>query len=81
MKEREQLNLPPVLLDIKELGQILGVSVRTLEDRRCHGRSMPRSIRIGRLVRYRPKDVESWLDEIQEDTEGGLAGNREHQKD
>jgi predicted DNA-binding transcriptional regulator AlpA len=38
----------------------LGISVRTLERKRCDGTG-PRFVRVGRAVRYRESDLVEWL--------------------
>jgi excisionase family DNA binding protein len=38
----------------------LGISVRTLERKRCDGTG-PRFVRVGRAVRYRESDLAEWL--------------------
>lgn len=48
------------LLDTKELSQRLGTSAVTLARMRCQGNG-PAFIRIGRSVKYRWSNVESWL--------------------
>jgi predicted DNA-binding transcriptional regulator AlpA len=49
------------LLNEKEVAALLGVTVHALRRWRFEGRG-PRFSRVeGRLVRYRPEDVESWL--------------------
>jgi hypothetical protein len=50
-----------VLQDEKQLAGYLGVTVHALRRWRFEGRG-PRFIHVGRLVRYRPEDVEAWLD-------------------
>ncbi len=50
------------LLNRSAVGKLLGVSPRTLERWGREGRG-PRPIRVGpRLVRYRERDVERWLE-------------------
>jgi excisionase family DNA binding protein len=49
------------LLSIEELAAYLDVSVATVRTWRAN-KSGPRGIRIGRHVRYRPSDVELWLE-------------------
>lgn len=49
------------LLGPRELAEYLGVPVATIY-RWNHLRNGPRAIRVGRHVRYRVADVESWLD-------------------
>ena len=43
-----------------EVGQFLGLSVRTLAQWRTHGKG-PTYCRVGRHVRYRWSDVQSWV--------------------
>jgi excisionase family DNA binding protein len=49
------------LWDDDRTGEFLGVSVGTLANWRYQGRG-PRFVKVGRHVRYRRADVESWLD-------------------
>jgi predicted DNA-binding transcriptional regulator AlpA len=48
------------LLSDRELSRVTGRSVSTLQKDRLKGEGVP-FVRIGRLVRYRPSDVETWL--------------------
>jgi len=48
------------LLTITQVAEILHVPVATLRYWRHRGTG-PRSFRIGRHVRYRPEDVEEWI--------------------
>jgi predicted DNA-binding transcriptional regulator AlpA len=48
------------LLSQKQAARLLGLSVRTLERHRLAGTG-PQHCKIGRLVRYRPCDIEAWL--------------------
>lgn len=48
------------LLSLQELSELLGVPVNTLYRWRCRGEG-PKAYRLGRHVRYRRSDVESWL--------------------
>jgi excisionase family DNA binding protein len=52
----------PRLLTIRELAAYLSVPVQTLYVWRTNGDG-PRGIKVGRHLRYRPEDVEAWLDE------------------
>jgi excisionase family DNA binding protein len=52
----------PRLLSIRELASYLNVPVQTLYVWRYNGDG-PRGIKVGRHVRYRPEDVEEWLEE------------------
>jgi excisionase family DNA binding protein len=49
------------LLSIQEVADWLDVSVETVRFWRAN-RSGPRGIRVGRHIRYRPSDVELWLE-------------------
>lgn len=49
------------LLSVEELAELLGVPRATLYRWRYVG-SGPPGITVGRHVRYRPADVERWLD-------------------
>ena len=54
-------NVVPMLFSTKQAARMIGVSDRTLEDWRLRGIG-PRFAKIGRLVRYRPADVMSFID-------------------
>lgn len=49
------------LLDPAALSEYLGIPIGTIYQWRHRGRG-PRSIRVGRHLRYRLADVEAWLD-------------------
>jgi excisionase family DNA binding protein len=49
------------LLTTEEVAQILGIRPQSLAVWRLHKRELP-FIHVGRLVRYKKKDVEAWLD-------------------
>jgi excisionase family DNA binding protein len=49
-------------LDEKQLAKLLGVSTRTLQNRRVTGGGIP-FIKIGKAVRYNPKDVAEYLEQ------------------
>lgn len=75
-KGEAAVQMQAVLLDTRQLAALLGVSPRTIEDRRRLGMSLPRNVKIGKLVKYRPKDVELWLDSLQEEQEVKQASGR-----
>lgn len=50
------------LLTPQELAQLLRLSLQTIYNRRNQGGDLPPAVHIGRLVRYKPADVEAWLD-------------------
>ena len=49
------------LMTVAEVADYLGVPVATLYRWRTH-QDGPRGIRVGRYVRYRRADLDSWLD-------------------
>ncbi len=49
------------LLDQRGVAEILGLSVRTMEAWRVQGYGPPFA-RCGGLIRYRPSDVQAWID-------------------
>jgi predicted DNA-binding transcriptional regulator AlpA len=71
--------MPPLetLLDEAEVSKVIGRSVPTLQKDRVQG-SGPPYIKFGRQVRYRPSDVQAWLDErIRQSTsdQGDIRGS------
>ena len=48
------------LLSVKEVAELLQVSVRTIYDWRYQGLGPP-AIMIGRLVRFEPNEIDRWL--------------------
>ena len=50
------------LWTVPEVAEFLGVPVATLYAWRQNGTG-PRASKVGRHLRYRPRDVERWLDE------------------
>jgi predicted DNA-binding transcriptional regulator AlpA len=61
------------LLTLEHLAASLGVTPHTLYQRRYRGDSMPRSVKIGGRVLFRPSDVEAWLDEHTEQPDEPVA--------
>ncbi len=49
------------LMSVKDLAELLQVSVKTIYDWRYRGLG-PTAIRIGRHVRYEPDEIERWLE-------------------
>lgn len=62
IRERAVANLLQRLHTPESLSDLLGVPVATLYRWRTTGGGPP-ALRIGRHLRYRPADVERWLDE------------------
>jgi len=54
-------NLAKQLLNEREVAGTCGISVLTLRKWRSLRRG-PQFLKIGSLVRYRPRDVASWID-------------------
>lgn len=50
------------LLSTEELADYLGVTVATLYEWRTKGKG-PRAVRVGRNLKFRPADVDRWLDQ------------------
>jgi len=53
------------LWTVTELADYLRVPLATLYNWRCRGIG-PSGIRVGKYVRYRPRDVEQWLRELED---------------
>ncbi|WP_370615143.1 helix-turn-helix transcriptional regulator [Mumia sp. Pv 4-285] len=49
------------LWTVAEAAAYLGVAVKTLYQWRCHGIG-PKSYRVGGYLRYRPAEVDAWVD-------------------
>lgn len=50
-----------LLLSTPRAAEYMGLSNRTLEEWRRHGKG-PRHMKVGRLVRYDPADLDAFLD-------------------
>lgn len=57
----ESMELDEVLYDREEVSRILGVTTGTLAIWACHKKKLP-YIKIGRSVRYRRKDIYSFIE-------------------
>lgn len=53
------------LMTMRELSDLLGVSMSTIYSWRCRGEG-PAGYRVGKFVRFRRSDVEAWLERIAE---------------
>jgi prophage regulatory protein len=51
---------PALLLSAEKVAELLDISVRTLSRLRA-GRQIPSPIRVGGSVRWRIKDLETWI--------------------
>lgn len=54
------------LLTPQDLANKTGLAVQTIYNRRCNGGSLPRCINTGRLIRFRPCDVDAWYSQMYE---------------
>lgn len=54
------------LLTPQTLAAMLGLAVQTIYNRHSTGGDLPRVTKLGRLLRFRPTDVEVWLEGQQE---------------
>ena len=54
------------VLTMSELASALGVTLQTLYDLRSQGRG-PRGFRVGRELRFRVREVEAWLAQMEAD--------------
>lgn len=50
------------LLTPKQLAKYLGIATYTLSQYRIQGCG-PKYLKLGRVIRYRPSDVQEWIDE------------------
>lgn len=50
------------LFSPETLAAHLGLAEQTVYNRHSSGGDLPKSIKLGHLLRFRPSDVESWLD-------------------
>jgi predicted DNA-binding transcriptional regulator AlpA len=53
------------LLDIDQIGELLGLTREAIYGRR-HRDDFPPAIRIGNVLRWRIEDIEHWLEERRE---------------
>ena len=58
-------SLIPDMVTTKELAELIGVPVATLNNWRSIGRG-PRSFRLGRAVKYLVTDVAAWIEQHQQ---------------
>ncbi len=56
------------LLTPKTLAAALGLAEQTIYNRHSTGGDLPAVIKLGRLLRFRPTDVEAWLERRQQPT-------------
>lgn len=61
-KKSQLAQTPQELLDTKQAANYLGVTPRTLEVWRCVKRHDIPYIKVGRLVKYRQGDLDTWLE-------------------
>jgi excisionase family DNA binding protein len=61
MKHRDATGTTDPLMGPGEVSALLGLPVATLANWRCAGKGPP-FLRVGRHVRYRRRDVDTWID-------------------
>lgn len=52
----------PQLYSPKTLAVFLGLAEQTIYNRHSTGGDLPNAIKLGQLLRFRPADVDAWLD-------------------
>ncbi|MBF3420857.1 helix-turn-helix domain-containing protein [Burkholderia pseudomallei] len=50
------------LFSPKTLAAYLGLAEQTIYNRHASGGDLPKAFKLGHLVRFRPTDVEAWMD-------------------
>jgi len=60
MQTTTETETPTVVMTVNQAAEYLGLAVSTLNKWRCHGGG-PVFIKMGRAVRYRTQDLESFL--------------------
>ncbi|NMV40676.1 helix-turn-helix domain-containing protein [Ralstonia insidiosa] len=66
------------LLTPKTLAAALGLAEQTIYNRHSTGGDLPPCIKLGRLLRFRPVDVEAWLAKQLGATENPVVQERTH---
>lgn len=61
------------LFSPKALAVHLGLAEQTIYNRHSSGGDLPKSIKLGHLLRFRPADVESWLDAKRQSSAAGTG--------
>jgi len=51
------------LLTPETLAALLGLAKQTIYNRHSTGGDLPRATKLGKLLRFRPSDVEAWLEQ------------------
>ena len=72
MLQPMQLNAIEPLLSATEVTQVIGVSRRTFENLMCRQEGPP-FLLIGRQRRWRPSDVNQWIDTLAQTTRERLS--------
>jgi len=50
------------LITPQALAELTGLALQTIYNRHSNGGSLPECLKLGRLLRFRARDVEAWLD-------------------
>jgi len=65
------------LLNLQQLAELLGVSARHVEDLLARG-VLPQPIRLGRVRRWHPEAISSWLAEEDAQANGGCVSGKQN---
>jgi excisionase family DNA binding protein len=60
MQTRDERRLPPGLLTVNQVAEVLAVSIRQVWRLNATGR-LPAPVRLGRSVRWRSAELEDWI--------------------
>lgn len=61
------------LLSPKMLADYLGLAEQTIYNRHSNGGDLPKTIKLGRLLRFRLSDVDAWLETKSQKTNSALV--------
>jgi excisionase family DNA binding protein len=76
--EREPTPIPPLLLTPREAAGVLRISERLLWELTDRGDIA--SVRIHRLVRYSPADLQAWIEHSKIEREAQSDGQHQHEQ-
>ena len=65
---KEHGTMEKKLLTTKALAELLGLAEQTIYNRHSTGGDLPRSMKLGRLLRFHTSDVDAWLDRQRQST-------------
>jgi predicted DNA-binding transcriptional regulator AlpA len=61
------------LFSPQTLAAYLGLAPRTIYNRHSSGGDLPKAIKLGHLLRFRPDDVDAWLNAKRQATAAALS--------